>query len=472
MPKLTDIFAFPKLRRNPDAKTEVGVSGVGVYGGYLQTREKNPKLTGTRKYLTFEDIATNVSIVAASVRYFVNLGAKAKWSVEPAIADTDRFYADIVEQSLESTETSWSKIIRQSHMHRFEGFSVQEMTADKPNADGLIFFRSIEKRPAHTIKQWDIDATGRVNGFIQESPLSGESLYIPRWKTIYLVDDLLTDSPEGLGLFRHCVEPALRLRNLQQLEETGYNRDLRGIPVGRAPLSLLEQAVQDGDLTEEQRTSLLKDMFDLLQMQRKGEDTSIMLDSMPYVSKSDTAENITHVMQWGIDLLSSEAPGLKDISQAQIRVQQEIARLFGTESLLLGSSGTGSLALAREKADTLMMSVNSINNDIKDQFNKDYLDLLWKLNAFPDEMKPQFKIEEVGIKDAEIVAKVIADMAAAGAILDPSDPVIQDVRELLGVSRIPEEQMEAMERMNMAMVGLESEPSPVETVDTMENVDG
>jgi hypothetical protein len=251
-----------------------------------------------------------------------------------------------------------------------------------------------------------------------------------------------------LVLFRHCVEPALRLRNLQQLEETGYNRDLRGIPVGRAPLTLLEQAVQDGDLTEEERDQLLTDMNALLQMQRKGEDTSIMLDSMPYVSKSDTAENITHVMQWGIDLISSDAPGLKDISQAQIRVQQEIARLFGTESLLLGSSGTGSLALAREKADTLMMSVNSINNDIKDQFNKDYIDLLWQLNAWPQEMKPKFKIEEVGIKDAEIVAKVIAEMASAGAILDPSDPVIQDVRELLGVSRIPQERMETLEEMN------------------------
>jgi hypothetical protein len=43
-------------------------------------------------------------------------------------------------------------------------------------------------------------STGRLKGVIQESPLTGESLYIPRWKSIYLVDDLLSDSPDGLGL--------------------------------------------------------------------------------------------------------------------------------------------------------------------------------------------------------------------------------------------------------------------------------
>jgi len=44
----------------------------------------------------------------------------------------------------------------------------------------------------------------------------------------------------------------------------------------------------------------------------------------------------------------------------------------------------------------------------------------------------------VTFRDAEKVAGVLRDMSTAGAVLDPDDPVINDVRDLLGVSNAPE----------------------------------
>src|SRR5260221_278291 len=56
-------------------------------------------------------------------------------------------------------------------------------------------------------------------------------LGLPRTKIMYLVDDTLTDSPEGMGLLRHCVEPAERLKEYLEQEAIGFLRDLRGIPI-------------------------------------------------------------------------------------------------------------------------------------------------------------------------------------------------------------------------------------------------
>ena len=61
-----------------------GVSGTPVYGGYVISPEKNPKLVGQQKYATFADILANTSIVAAGVRYFLNIVARPSWSCEPA----------------------------------------------------------------------------------------------------------------------------------------------------------------------------------------------------------------------------------------------------------------------------------------------------------------------------------------------------------------------------------------------------
>src|SRR3546814_20251145 len=66
-----------------------------------------------------------------------------------------------------------------------------------------------------------------------------------RAKIVYAVDDTLSDSPEGLGLFRHLAKTAYRLETFLSLEEIGFTTDLRGIPVARAPLGELRQEVID-----------------------------------------------------------------------------------------------------------------------------------------------------------------------------------------------------------------------------------
>jgi hypothetical protein len=230
---LPRIFSIPLPRLTP--MREMGVSGTPVYAGYVLSPERSSKLIGQEKYRTFADILANTSIVAAGVRYFLNIVAKPSWSFEAADdSDEAKQLADFAESVFEDLHTPWSRIVRRMGMYRFHGFSIQEWTAKK-REDGRIGFHDVEARPQWTIWRWEVDERGTVIGAWQRDPLTGRELGLPRGKLIYVVDDTLTDTPEGMGLLRHLYEPSERLKEYMQMEAYGFMRDLRGIPIGRAP---------------------------------------------------------------------------------------------------------------------------------------------------------------------------------------------------------------------------------------------
>src|SRR5690606_25420999 len=175
---------------------------------------------------------------------FANLVSRPAWKVEPARdrgpteepSDAAKAAAEFVESVLDDLDVNWTRVVRRSSMYRFNGFGIHEWTA-KRRPDGLIGMASVEVRPCHTIARWDVEPTGSVLGVMQRSPQTGEELWIPRKKFVYLLDDTLTDSPEGMGVLRQLVDPAERLQRYLKLEGQGYERDLRGIPVGLAPIA-------------------------------------------------------------------------------------------------------------------------------------------------------------------------------------------------------------------------------------------
>src|SRR5262249_42781981 len=160
---------------------------------------------------------------------------------------------------------------------------------------------------------------------------------LPRGKIMYLVDDTLTDSPEGMGLLRHCVEPANRLENYQKQEGFGLLRDLHGIPIGRAPMDELAGAVKAGTITQAQMNQGIHTLKQFCAMEEKVQDTAIVLNSQPYIDLTDSGNTVSSVMKWDVQLLNGGAPGLPAANTAIVRLTTEIARVLGVEHLLLGA---------------------------------------------------------------------------------------------------------------------------------------
>jgi hypothetical protein len=428
-----------RVRRGRARPTEtLGAPGTAVYGGYVQEDERNVNLSSREeRYKTFSETLANASIVAAGTRYFLNLVAKAEWSFSPADVPDGQMYADLCEGMLtDDPDTPWHRIVRRAAMYRFYGFSVQEWTARR-RADGRITLADVAPRAQLTCDRWDIDVEGRVLGVLQRSPQDAREIYLPRQKLLYLVDDTLSDSPEGLGLFRHLVAPAQRLFRYEQLEGFGFETDLRGIPIGRGPFTELSRLQEGGELTAAQRTRAEAPIRSFIKNHIKTAKIGLLLDSMVYETKDEKGAPSGQRM-WDVELMKGSATSFAENAAAIERLNREMARILGVEQLMLGSGNVGSFALSKDKTNSFFLLVDGALTEIKEQVRDDLIDPLWQLNGWPEDARPEPSPEAVRHTDVEQVAATLRDMATAGAVLSPDDPVVGEVRDLMGVSRPPE----------------------------------
>lgn len=415
--------------------------------GYIVTREKSYKLRGRQRYITYADLLTNTTIVAAGVRYFLNLIANAEWTWQPAmdekgeVLDGAQEVADFVKDVFNDMESSWSKVVRRAARFRFQGFSWQEWTA-KMREDGRIGFLDIEPRPCSSIERWDTDRGNSVLGVTQY--VAGQpEVYLPRGKALYLVDDVLEDSPEGTGLLRHLVRAAERLRGYEELEELAFETDLRGIPIGRAPLKEMRDAHNKGEgtpgyLTVEQIKKARSAVDNFVKNKLLNKAKGAVLDSETYEGTTvDGNRSPSSVRKWDVELLKGEAQGQTEVAAAIQRLNQEMARLLGVEHLMLGSDGTGSLALIGGKLSSFFLVVSSTLGEVAEAVDRDLVGVVCALNGISKELWPKAVPAEIDVNDVQAVAAVLRDLATAGATLNPDDPAINAIRSRVGLPPAP-----------------------------------
>lgn len=421
--------------KTTDPKQSLGVSGTPSYAGWLATSEQNPKLTGRQRYQTYSDMLANVAIVGAGVRYYLNLVSKAGWKVEPAEdgGDEAQKAAELVEDCLENLDTPWYRIVRRAAMFKFYGFSIAEWTAEQAE-DGRVLFSDVEARPQITIERWDIDEGGNVAGVIQRAPRDQRVIYLPRQKLVYCVDDSLNDSPEGLGLFRHVAEACRKLERYQDLEGMGFESDLRGMPVVKAPLTVLNNAVKNAQLSTDGLNAILQPFKTFLTNHVKNPQQGIMLDSAPYTGQDATATP-SSVPQWDFSIAKNESEAQAEVAAAIVRLNEEIARVLGVEHVLLGATSRGSNALSRDKSDNFALMVDSTLAELRQTFEKDLIMPLMALNGIDAKLAPSFVTEAIAYRDIEQVTTALFQLAQAGAVLSPTDPAVNEVREILGLSK-------------------------------------
>jgi len=427
---LLDLF-----RKTPTPYKSQGGPGVAVFGGYVQDGETNAKVAGHEKYRTYTNLLANTSIVAASVRFFLNLLAKAEWRVQPADDSAEAAeIAEFFEEAIHDMTTPWHRVVRKAGLFRYYGFSIQEWTAKKRD-DGKIGLRDVEARPQSTIEQWAVDESGTVKGVVQRSPQTFKAIPLDRARLVYIVDDSITDSPEGLGLFRHVVEAVERLREYERLEGIGFETDLRGIPIGRAPINELDQQVASGTISQDQMNLQIAAMGEFLTKHKKTANLAMMLDSKVYAS---TGENRTPsgTPQWSLDLISAGATSAPELALAIQRLNREIARVLGTENILLGESGAGSLAMSSDKSDQFALVVDSTLKELAEGFQADLIKPIMELNGWDEELMPTLAPEKIQHRAVTEVTAALRDLATAGAALAPDDPAINEIRQMLGLTEI------------------------------------
>lgn len=425
--------SFDGSAKSADPKSTVGFPGTPIYGGYLVELEDNPKLAGSEKYRTYSRILANTSIVAAAVRYAQNLVSNPGWRAEPANESAEaKRLAELVTAMLGDMDTPMKRVVKRAFMFKYYGFSLQEITM-KVRDDGVIGIKDIAPRAQKTIERWDTDRTGTVLGVTQRNPQDGTEAYLPREKLLYLVDDSLDDSPEGLGLFRHIAETSRRLDRFLQLEGWGYETDLRGIPIGRAPLSELDESCEN----EGEKAAALQAIKTFMEKHIRGPQLGLLLDSETYETE-DEASRPSSIYKWAVDLLKAPAGTQAEILRSIDRLNREIARVLGVEQLLLGDNGVGSFAMAKDKSHNFALIIDSAIEEIREAMRRDVVKLIFQLNGWDIKLMPTLKTDKLQHRTIEEVTAALRDLATAGAPLAPGDPAADEVRDMIGVSRQPQ----------------------------------
>ncbi|QBQ71172.1 hypothetical protein S0112_065 [Shewanella phage S0112] len=440
--KISSVFFDPKSPTNaPEDLTEEeilndeGAPGAVIVDGYLQDDEKNAAVAGPLKYITYSNMLANTLIVAAGVRYFLNLVSKAEWKVQPANESEEaKEHAARITGMMKNLETPWPRVVRRAAMYRFYGFSLQEWIAIA-TPEGY-YIVDIDPRPQQTITKWNRGHRGKIESVVQEDPATSEEMTLQRWKLIYVVDDSINDSPEGVGLFRHITKACQRLARYEQLEGYGFESDLRGVPVGRAPFASLRQAVESGLITKEQRDMAVTPLRKFITNHIKNPSLGILLDSKPYLATDDAATP-SQMRQWDVSLLKGSPTSLPDMAKAIERVNREIARVLGVEGLLLGEQTTGSHALSKDKSRNISLIADSTLQELAVTFQQDFIKRLYQINGWDLDLMPSFDTDSLQFRDATEIATAIKELAEAGAPLDPNDPATDEIRGLFGLSPQP-----------------------------------
>jgi hypothetical protein len=467
------------VRRSSSSPTEPSgsIGDVVDDAGYAISVERSGQLTGRAKFLKYSELLTNTTIIATGVRYFLLLLSSPQWTVEPAMDEDGeplpgaKEVADFINDALHDMDTPWARIVRRAALYRFHGFSLQEWTA-KAREDGRLGFEDIEPRPQSTIERWDMEK-GKVKGvtqWIDYATGGGETgeLYIPRDRLVYVVDDSLHESPEGLGLFRHLVRPAERLRAYEELEELAFETDLRGIPIGRAPLTELREAVQSKQLTGAKALRARSAVDAFVRNKLRNKNKGLVLNSETY-RNLDEAASPSSIRKYDVELLRGDANGQQEVSAAIQRMNQEIARLLGVEHLMLGSDGTGSLALGQTKLSNFFLTVTSTQRDLAEAFDRDVVKVLCDLNGIPKELHPKLMPEEIDMVDVEALGQLLSDIASAGAPLEPGDPAVNAIRGRVGLPAAPEP--DPIEAELDAMLGRKLKEKQIESLDNPEELE-
>lgn len=429
------------------SSTPPGSDGVYAPGGfyYPGVQERDPKLIGAQKWVTYDNTVLNTAIVASAVRAWVNLGSSVKWHAEknPRGGKNAEKMVDIVTEGLiENTNLSapWTNIVKLQHIKSFKGFAMHAHSLRR-RKDGVVVFGDIQHRPQWTAWRWIKPDEDQAWTDVEQRTRTGRLYVIPREELFYSVDNLLTSNPEGVGLLRHLVEAA-RIRDVYvRLEGIGLQTDLNGMPVGRAPMGdLAREALAAGCTTPDQVKAFVaakvKFLEDLLSGHNKTADQYLMLDSSTYTTR-DTQETPSSVFKWAFDVVRAST-NTAPVAVAIMRLDRELARVMCAEWLMLGDSTSGgNRALSQSKTDMFGLSINAANRDIGADGTRDLCTRLTVANGGdPDTDTPKLVAEPVATSDVEAVCRSL--LALSQAALAPDDEARNVIRARMDLPPEPE----------------------------------
>jgi hypothetical protein len=412
-----------------------GSDGVIAPGGFLfETGERNSKLIGSNRWVTYDNLLANVTIVAAAIGVWLDLSGSSKWTAVPnpkGGADA-KFAAELVQDGFLDARmaTRWRSVVKRQAVKRFRGFA-KHAKGWRRRADGAVVLNELAHRPQWSIERWIKPSETEPWTAVVQRTRMGKEYTIDRADLFYSHEGSLGDDPKGVGLFRHLVAVADIFDRFRQLQAIAFDTDCNGIPLGRAPLSkLAKEAVDVGGCANDDADAIsayvraaVAPVADMIENRVVTSNRSLLLDSLPYFSQeTDGSAKPSGQFEWSVDTLRQQIGSIPELGKALDELNWEMAVVLSAEHLLMGGKGTsGAFAASADKSSLFSTRIDGTLDDIGDDAERDIVPDLLARNGITDERcMPSLQHQSVARSSARAAAEMLKLLAAAK--LRPGDP--------------------------------------------------
>jgi hypothetical protein len=403
-----------------------GTDGVISYGGYLQNGEQSSKLVGRQKWIEFANAFFRPPVaIAALLRSALLRGVK--WSLEenPAGGKAARKGLQIVQDGLLDARMpkSWPVVAaKAANGAYFHGFSLHAAgIARRP--DGLVTFTEIAHRPQYTVQRWLRAAPTEPFTDVEQWTDDGRRYPVPLAECLYLVNDTLTDSPDGLGVLRLIVERIRRVGNYEALEGSEYFGSMGGTAIARVPLEEIGHgapADEAGAVAYKKARTANIESIVASRIKTPEKQQYAVLDSATY--QGTDPNTISNVRKWDIEIVKAELQGVVPLRGVISDHDLDIARILGVEFVFVGGGDSaGSYGMHESKVSLFAAQLTADNALVACQGTQQLARRIVAANGLdPDDATPTLTPSPISTEDVLKTAQTLVQVNLAG--LAPNHP--------------------------------------------------
>ncbi len=421
-----------------DLFSERGRSGLKRHGGILD-QEFLRQLKGEKRHRILDEMRFNDPVIV-SILLLVDVAVRqVEWRVDPGSNEIDPDQderVELIDSAMHDMSHSWKAHVSEALSMVPHGWAYHEIVykrrvgrTDTPGtsskfSDGRIGWRKLPLRMQQSLDRWGFDEEGGIKGMFQRPSPEFEERFVPIEKALLYRTRHEGNNPEGHSLIRGAFRPWLFKKRIEEYEAIGIERDLTGLPVGRAPARAMRSDAGTDD------KAAYNEFKTIIQNVRNDEQSGLILPST-----IDEDGNF----EWDFELKGS--PGTKQIDTDKViqRYDKRIASSMLSDMTLLGQDRVGSFALASSKTSLFVMFIATLLDAIKTTFNRHAIPRLLELNGMDLEAHPVIGHGDIETLDMEELSKALANLAQAGIVLDLETENF--IREKIGLPPRVEEEL-------------------------------
>lgn len=437
---------------------EIGRTGLRHWGGYVLEEWLRELQGGRRAAEAFREMIDSDAVTGGIVYAIEMLCRRVSWWVDPASdARPDQEAAELYEQCLlEDMSSSWSETLTEvlsflwygwsylEIVYKRRGGDVRDPSRRSKYSDGRIGIRKLAIRSQDSLDYWDFDDGGGIQAMRQSPPPDFAPRIIPIDKALLFRTKSAKGNPEGRSILRSAYRSWYFLKNIQNVEGIGIERDLAGLPVLKVP-----KGFDIWNPNDTVAAAVRREAERLVSSIRRDEEEGVLLPE-----------------GWELELLTTGGRRQFDTSAIVTRYEQRIAMTVLADVILLGHDQTGSYALAKTKSLMFSSALEGFLDHVADVCNDHLAARLFRLNPIPGMTgMPTLRHGQVDVVDLAELGEFLKTLAGSGAPLWPNEELLEKVLDLAGLpAPDPEEQELAAAAAREPVPGEE----PLEDVDEVD----